>query len=130
VTIEAIRSNWSAVVTAIRQVKPGLAPQIGTAEPSLFDGQTLKLRVPAEGYSATRLQDTQTRGQIGQCVGNTFGLETVNIEIETFKPVAEKKTVVAENDQDLSAGSFDQLCKSDPLMGKIKELFDPELLGQ
>jgi DNA polymerase III subunit gamma/tau len=130
VTIESIRSNWNAVVTAIRQVKPGLAPQIGTAEPSVFDGQTLKLRIPAEGYSATRLQDTQTRGQIGRCVVSAFGLDTVNIEIETFKPAVEKQTAVSDNDENLSAGSFDQLCKADPLMGKIKELFDPELLGQ
>ncbi len=129
-SVEAIRSNWSAVVTAIRQVKPGLAPQIGTAEPAVYDGKTLKLRIPAQGYSATRLQDTATRGQIGRCVAETFGLDTIGIEIETFKPPAEEKTVMADNEADLSAGNFDQLCESDPLMGKIKELFDPELLGQ
>jgi len=126
--LDEIRKHWNVVVAAIRRDKPGLAPLIGAAEPSSFENDILKLKVPAEGYSIARLNDSQTRGAIASCVAAVFGTGPVGIEIEVVKPAADGGGNGKQPQENLSAGSFEQLCKSDPLMGKIKELFDPELL--
>jgi hypothetical protein len=128
---DEIRKHWNTVVAAIRHDKPALAPLIGAAEPVSFRNDILKLQIPAEGYSISRLNDSRTRGAIAAVVSSVFGLGPVDIEIE---PVPPGPGHGAGNDnqpreENPSGGSFEQLCKTDPLMGKIKELFDPELLG-
>ncbi|MBW7996094.1 MAG: DNA polymerase III subunit gamma/tau [Candidatus Glassbacteria bacterium] len=130
VDLEAIQSNWSAVVARIRRGKQTLAAQIGEASAVSFEGNTLKLEVPAKGYSATRLKDRQTRRLIADCVRDTFGLDSVAVEIETVRPATDLAGDKKDTQENPSAGSFEQLCRTNPLMGKIKELFDPELLDQ
>ena len=58
------------------------------------------------------------------------GKTTTAVNLGASLAAAEQRVLAVDMDpqENLSAGSFEQLCKSDPLMGKIKELFDPELL--
>ena len=58
-----------------------------------------------------------------------FDLSELRIEIVATEHASVPETREEEDSDSPSRQSFEQLCRSNPVMGKLKKLFDPELIS-
>ncbi|OGG02868.1 MAG: DNA polymerase III, subunit gamma and tau [Candidatus Glassbacteria bacterium RIFCSPLOWO2_12_FULL_58_11] len=129
VDLVLLKQLWPQVISRIKLRKLSLFPVLSSSEPARFEDDVLTLTTKGDPYNLNRLNDSTNRQIITETIKKSFGLDSLKLEILAVESSIPVQPDRAEESRNPAAQSFEQLCRSDPLMGKIKELFDPELLA-
>ena len=131
VNLETIRENWLRIIENIKQKRISLAPAFGAPNPSRLEGRTLVVNISrGQGYYLERLQAPDSLNLINGVLRELLGLEGLSLRIETIDAAPTGQTPPHDTGKEENPGSrsFEQLCRTDPVMGKINEFFNPELI--
>lgn len=131
VDLETIKKFWPNIVQKVKNKKISLGHALGSLEPGRLEGKTLVLKIDSKlTYYRDRLKDTDCSKLIGEVIKEYFGLEALDLQIEAGE-IARVENLPESGDTEhyAAAPSFGDLCRTNPVMGKIKELFNPELLS-
>jgi DNA polymerase III subunit gamma/tau len=128
--LEAFKQNWSLVIQQAKHKSVVLAPLLSSVEPGSFDGATLALNInPGLTFYRDKLKNSDCQRMICGVIKELFNLSELRIEIVATKHASVPETQEQEDGDSPSRQSFEQLCRSNPVMGKLKKLFDPELIS-
>ncbi|HUU29067.1 MAG TPA: DNA polymerase III subunit gamma/tau [archaeon] len=132
VDLEAFRENWAQIIQRIKKKKISLGPVLGSLEPVRFEDHTLVLKINHKlGYYRDKLKESDCRKLICEAIKEFFGLGALELEIEVSKDDTVRDVPPAGEAAQFSApDSFEKLCRTNPIIGKMNELFNPELLSQ
>jgi DNA polymerase-3 subunit gamma/tau len=129
VDLELVKKYWPEIIRKIRSSSPSLATVLGSAQPERFENNTLTLKANNDPYNVDRLNAVAARQTICETIANVLGLKSLSLKIVSVEEKAVGKLNLEERSSNLASKSFEQLCRSNSLMGKIRELFDPELIS-
>lgn len=129
VDLELVKKHWPDIVSKIRSSSPSLATVLSSAEPERFENNTLTLKANNDPYNVDRLNAVAARQTICETIVNVLGLKSLRLEILPVEEKAVGKINLEERSLNPASKSFEQLCRSNSLMGKIRELFDPDLIS-
>ncbi|MBN2288812.1 MAG: DNA polymerase III subunit gamma/tau [Candidatus Glassbacteria bacterium] len=129
-SLEAFRQNWPRVIQQAKLKSVVLAPLLSSVEPGGFDGSCLELNInPSLTFYRDKLKEKNCQKLICEVIKELFGLEKLRIEIIASEQAAVPGPPGEEADHSPGQQSFEQLCRSNPVMNKLKKLFDPELIA-
>ena len=129
VDLELMRKNWPDIIRKVRTSSPALATVLSAAQPERFENNTLTLKANNDPYNVDRLNAVAAKQMICEAIGDVLGVKSVSLKIVSVEEKALGKPSLAEKSSNPASKSFEQLCRSNSLMGKIRELFDPELIS-
>ena len=130
VELEAFKQNWTLVIQQAKRKSVVLAPLLGSCEPAGFDGATLVLNINQSlGFYRDKLQEIDCQRLICEVIKDLFGLSELRLEIVATEHDTIHEVPAKEAEHSPSQQSFEQLCRSNPVMSKLKKLFDPELIS-
>jgi electron transfer flavoprotein alpha/beta subunit len=124
-----MRKNWPDIIRKVRTSSPALATILSAAQPERFENNTLTLKANNDPYNVDRLNAIAAKQMICEAIGDVLGVKSVSLKIVSVEEKAVGKPSLAEKSSNPASKSFEQLCRSNSLMGKIRELFDPELIS-
>ena len=130
IDLEAFKHNWPLVIQQAKRKSVVLAPLLGSVEPAAFDGVVLELHINQNlSFYRDKLKESGCQRSICGVIKDLFGLSDLQIEIVATEhaPVPEAPKRAEEHSP--GQESFEQLCRSNPVMGKLKKLFNPELIS-
>ncbi|MEA2063301.1 MAG: DNA polymerase III subunit gamma/tau [Gemmatimonadota bacterium] len=132
VDLEAFKRNWTLVIQQAKQKSVVLSPLLSSVEPSAFDGETLALSINSSlSFYRDKLSNRDSRELVCEVLQKLFGLDKIRIEIVSSEqcPPPEPQQQPGQHTEPPAPGqeSFEQLCRGNKVMGKLKELFNPEL---
>jgi len=129
--LETLKQNWPNIIQKIKKEKVSLGPVLASLEPEGIEEDTLVLKIDRNlKFYRDKLKADDSRRVISKTIKEFFGLDSLRIRIEAVeKNTGEPQTQVDHSTGGPSNKSFEQLCRTNPIMGKLKELFDPELLS-
>ncbi|MFH1070720.1 MAG: DNA polymerase III subunit gamma/tau [Candidatus Glassbacteria bacterium] len=129
VDLGVIRHHWPGLVDKVKNVSRKLWSALGSAEPVSYENGRLVLAAPGNAYTLDLLSRPDSRQAISDVIRRSFRLDSVSVEIVPTREEAGPGVKREREGSNPSTESFDQLCRNSPLMGKIKDLFDPELIS-
>jgi len=130
VDLEAFKENWSRVIQQAKRKSVVLAPILSSVEPSGFDGATLELKINRSlTFYRDKLKEVECQRLVCGVLKDLFSLSDLRIEIIACEQAAIPEIQEPAAGHSPSQQSFEQLCRSNPFMGKLKKLFDPELIS-
>lgn len=128
--IEKIRAVWPRLIDSIKSKRVSLAPALGALVPVRLEDKALVVNISRRlGYYLERLSAPENMNLVSGILRERLGQDGLSLRIEAVdeppEQAADKNPV---QEQNLGTRSFEQLCRTDPAMGKINEFFDPELI--
>ncbi len=128
--LEAIRRHWPQIVERIKSRRSSLGPALSSVTPGDFNGLKLVLDIDrGRKFDRDKLSAAESRSLISTAFGEMFGLNGLELEIRGVEnSPASAAAPAAQEAQSPGAQSFEQLCRTDPAMNRINELFNPELI--
>lgn len=127
--LDAIRKHWPRIVERIKGSRSSLGPALGSVAPGDFNGHKLVLDIDrSRKFDRDKLSAAESRSLISSTFNEMFGLNGLELEIRGVENSPAAAAPAAQDVQSPGAQSFEQICRTDPAMNRINELFNPELI--
>jgi len=126
-----IRKHWPRIVEQVKLKRNALGLALGATTPGAFDSRRLSLDIDrSRKFDCEKLRAAENRSLISAVLDEMLGLNGLDLELHLVDsapiPVGERPP--ASVDESPAAQSFEMLCRTDPALSRVNEMFNPELL--
>ncbi|HTB35095.1 MAG TPA: DNA polymerase III subunit gamma/tau [bacterium] len=121
VTVEAVKAVWEAVVQSVQDASLTLASAAKDAVPQAIEGGVLTL-LAVNSFQRKVLDDPAERGRLEQALSSALG-QPLRVRVLMAQPKA-----AGPRGGKPGAEEVERLLRQQPQIGRLKELFDAEIV--
>ncbi len=132
VDLAAIRRDWSRVAELVKARRISLGPIVGSLEPESYQDGLLVLKIGAgQRRDLELLGQPDNRRLVDEVIRGLFGMERLELRIETAPEPRSGNQPARSREEPSAPGAqaIREVGRANPLVGKLNELFDPEVLS-
>ncbi|MCE5270208.1 DNA polymerase III subunit gamma/tau [bacterium] len=129
--LELIRRHWPKIVQQVKLKRNALGLALGAATPGAFDSRRLSLDIDrTRKFDCEKLRAAENRSLVSSILDEILGLSGLDLELHLVDsaPGPSGERPPASVDESPAAQSFEMLCRTDPALSRVNELFNPELI--